>query len=70
MHRTYFHHVLLVAYCDPSQCNNNRTRGLFLVALFQAEEDRKAVLAKRFNYQLQQGMHDSLDIWKEAEDLK
>lgn len=36
---------------------------------YQAEEDRKAVLAKRFNLQLQKGLHDSLNVWKEKEEL-
>lgn len=45
-------------------------RPIFFVFVWQAEEDRKIVLAKRFNMQLQQGMHDSLDLWKEEEDLQ
>lgn len=35
----------------------------------QAEEDRKVVLAKRFNVQLQKGLHESLSVWKEEEEL-
>lgn len=47
-----------------------RPYAFILLLFWQAEEDRKVVLAKRFNMQLQQGMHDSLDLWKEEEDLQ
>lgn len=40
------------------------------IVLLQAEEDRKIVLARRFNEELQQGMHESLKDWKKAEDLE
>lgn len=39
------------------------------MSINQAEEDRKAVLAKRFNLQLQKGLHDSINKWKEEEEL-
>lgn len=55
---------------ESSRNENDTALGPHFVTHWQAEEDRKIVLAKRFNMQLQQGMHDSLDLWKEEEDLQ
>lgn len=32
---------------------------------YQAEEDRKIVLERRYNKQLQREMHESINTWKE-----
>ncbi|CAM9392238.1 unnamed protein product [Laminaria digitata] len=70
--------TMAVGYYKLGQANKGRRAArhekrlarIALMPMLQAEEDRKIVLAKRFNMQLQQGMHDSLDLWKEEEDLQ
>ncbi|CAM9284551.1 unnamed protein product [Ectocarpus sp. 6 AP-2014] len=69
--------TMAVGYYKLGQANKarraeqheKRLARIALMPMLQAEEDRKAVLAKRFNAQLQKGLHESLNAWKEEEEL-
>eukprot|EP00903_Cladosiphon_okamuranus_P006213 g6107.t1 len=69
--------VMGVGYYKLGQANKarraeqheKRLARIALMPMLQAEEDRKAVLAKSFNAQLQKGLHESLNAWKEEEKL-
>ncbi|CAM9731817.1 unnamed protein product [Pylaiella littoralis] len=69
--------TMAVGYYKLGQANKGRRAEkhekrmarIALMPMLQAEEDRKAVLTKRFNMQLQRALHESLDTWKEEEEL-
>ncbi|CAM9932309.1 unnamed protein product [Ascophyllum nodosum] len=50
--------------------HEKRLARIALMPMLQAEEDRKIVLTKRFQQQLQQGMHESMESWKQEEKLE